>query len=137
MTEKPVKSLGKIFNSSLKDTSSVHQLRIELREWLDAIDKTGLPGKYKAWIYQHGVLPRLLWPLLIYEVPITAVESLEKTISQFLRRWLGLPRSLSSIALYSKATKVQLPLSSVVEEFKITRAREVMLYRDSKYTRVS
>ena len=65
------------------------------------------------------------------------MESLEKTISQFLRRWLGLPRSLSSIALYSKATKVQLPLNSVVEEFKITRAREVMLYRDSKDTRVS
>ena len=137
LTEKPVKSLGKTFNSSLKDTSSVKQLRIELREWLSAIDKTGLPGIYKAWIYQHGVLPRLLWPLLIYEVPLTAVESLERAISQFLRRWLGLPRSLSSMALYSKATKVQLPLSSVVEEFKITRAREVMLYRDSKDIKVA
>ena len=84
LTEKPVKSLGKTFNSSLKDTSSVHQLRIELRKWLDAIDKTGLPGKYKAWIYQHGVLPRLLWPLLIYEVPLAAVESLEKQSASFL-----------------------------------------------------
>ena len=36
------------------------------------LDKSGLPGKYKAaWIYQHGILPRLLWPLLVYDVLIT------------------------------------------------------------------
>ena len=137
LREKPVKSLGKIFNSSLKDTSSVQLMKEDLRDWLEAIEKTGLPGKYKAWMYQHGVLPRLLWPLLVYDVPITTVELLERTISQFLRRWLGLPRSLSSIALYSNATTLQLPLSSVTEEFKVTRAREVMLYRDSTDIRVS
>ncbi|KAK0146618.1 hypothetical protein N1851_014073 [Merluccius polli] len=32
---------------------------------MTAVDKSGLPGKFKAWIYQHGVLPRILWPLLV------------------------------------------------------------------------
>lgn len=32
-------------------------------------------GKNKAWGYQHGVLPRLLWPLLVYEIPISTVET--------------------------------------------------------------
>lgn len=31
-------------------------------------------------------MPRILWALLIYEVPISTVEALEKSISQFLRR---------------------------------------------------
>ncbi|KAL0183880.1 hypothetical protein M9458_019576, partial [Cirrhinus mrigala] len=101
------------------------------------IDKSGLPGKFKAWIYQHGVLPRLLWPLSVYEVPTSTVEALEKSISQFLRRWLGLPRSLSSIALYGHSTKLHLPLSGLSEEFKVTRSREVLMYRDSRDIKVT
>ena len=137
VTEKPVKSLGKIFDSSLKDAAAVQQAKSDLSTWLTAIDKSGLPGKFKAWMYQHGVLPRILWPLLVYEVPITTVEALEKTISQFLRRWLGLPRSLSSIAFYGHSNKLHLPFSGLTEEFKVTRSREVMMYRDSADVKVA
>ncbi|KAI4887728.1 hypothetical protein NFI96_005940 [Prochilodus magdalenae] len=51
--------------------------------------------------------------------------------------WLGLPRSLSSIALYGRKTKVQLPFNSLSEEFKVTRAREVLSYRDSTDNKVA
>lgn len=64
ISKKPVKSLGKVFNSSLKDSSSVQSSCQELDSWLRAVDKSGLPGKFKAWIYQYGILPRILWPLL-------------------------------------------------------------------------
>lgn len=137
VTEKPVKSLGKTFNSSLKDAAAVQQTKSDLSSWLAAIDKSGLPGKFKAWMYQHGVLPRILWPLLVYEVPVSTVEALEKTISQFLRRWLGLPRSLSSIALYGHSNKLHLPFSGLTEEFKVTRAREVLMYRNSADDKVA
>ncbi|XP_062387675.1 uncharacterized protein LOC134076569 [Sardina pilchardus] len=137
VTEKPVKSLGKMFDSTLKDTAALQATSSELGTWLSAVDKSGLPGKFKAWIYQHGILPRLLWPLLVYEVPLTTVEVFERRISQHLRRWLGLPRSLSSIALYGCKNKLQLPFSSLSEEFMVTRAREVLLYRDSNDTKVS
>ncbi len=68
---------------------------------------------------------------------MTMVEALERTISQFLRRWLGLPRSLSNIALYGHSSNLQLPISSLSEEFKVTRAREVLMYRDSSDAKVS
>ncbi|KAI7802934.1 polyprotein, partial [Triplophysa rosa] len=104
--------------------------------WLTAVDKSGLPGKFKAWIYQHGVLPRILWPLLVYEFPITTVEGFERKISRYLHRWLGLPRSLSSIALYGN-NKRKLPMSSLNEEFMVTHAREVLQYRESSDPNVS
>ncbi|XP_062872774.1 uncharacterized protein LOC134334411 [Trichomycterus rosablanca] len=137
VTDKPVKSLGKVVNSSLRDSGALQQTKADLTAWLAAIDKSGLPGKFKTWIYQHGVLPRLLWPLLVYEVPITMVETLERTISQFLRRWMGLPRSLSSIALYGHSTMLQLPISGLSEEFMVTRSRELMMYRDSADKKVA
>ncbi|XP_075304756.1 retrovirus-related Pol polyprotein from type-1 retrotransposable element R2 [Odontesthes bonariensis] len=135
--EKPVKSLGKIYDCTLRDTAALQATSEELGTWLRAVDKSGLPGKFKVWLYQHGILPRLLWPLLVYNVPITTVECFERKVSSFLRKWLGLPRSLSSIALYGRNNKLKLPFSSLTEEFMVTRAREVLLYRDSSDIKVS
>ncbi|KAK7915664.1 hypothetical protein WMY93_011425 [Mugilogobius chulae] len=137
ISEKPVKSLGKVFDSSLKDTESIKVTIASLDTWLKAVDRSGLPGKFKAWIYQHGVLPRILWPLLIYEVPITTIETLERKISSHLRRWLGLPKSLSSIALYGRSNKLQLPLKSLEEEYKVSKTRVVLQYKDSEDSMVS
>ena len=53
-------------------------------------------------------------------------------VSTHLRRWLRLPKSLSSIALYVNSNTLQLPIESLEEEFKVTRAREqVVQYKDS------
>ena len=116
LNEKPVKSLDKIFNGSLRDTAAIHKSIQNLKEWLKEIDKTGLPGRFKAWIFQHAVLPRILWPLLQYEFTITTVGTLERTISNSLRRWLELPRYLNSAALYGKSNVLQLE-----EEFKVLK----------------
>nr|XP_014269084.2 uncharacterized protein LOC106676625 [Maylandia zebra] len=137
ITEQPVKSLGKLFDSSLKDSTAIQKANEELGAWLIKVDKSGLPGRFKAWIYQHSILPRILWPLLVYTVPITTVESLERKISGFLRKWLGLPRSLTSAALYGTSNSVQLPFSGLTEEFKVARTREALQYRDSKDCKVA
>ncbi|TWW66935.1 hypothetical protein D4764_20G0009670 [Takifugu flavidus] len=137
ITEQPVKSLGKLFDSSLKDTAAIQKSTEELGGWLTKVDKSGLPGRFKAWIYQYSILPRVLWPLLVYAVPVTTVESLERKISSFLSRWLGLPRSLNSAALYGTRNTLQLPFSGLTEEFKVARTREALQYKDSRDCKVS
>jgi hypothetical protein len=136
VTQKPVKSLGKWFDDTLKDARGIKSMEKQANEWMVTVDRSGLPGKYKAWCYQHGILPRLLWPLLVYDVPLSKVELLEMMISRYLRRWLGVPRSLCSIGLYSTSSKLQLPLKSVTEEFKATKARQVMMLRDCRDDKV-
>lgn len=54
--EQSVKSLRKIFDCSLKDATSIQKTSKELETWLTKVDKTGLPGRFKAWIYQHSIL---------------------------------------------------------------------------------
>ncbi|XP_050960924.1 uncharacterized protein LOC127162191, partial [Labeo rohita] len=137
VTEKPVKSLGKAFSCSLNDRDSIRESSTDMEGWLRAVDRSGLPGRFKAWVYQHGILPRLLWPLLIYEVPMTVVEGFEQKVSSYLRRWLGLPRSLSNTALYGKTNKLRLPFGSVREEFIVARAREHLMYSGSRDAKVS
>ena len=132
LTEKPIKNLGKTFNSSLKDTAVKQKTIKDFEEWLTKFNKSGLPGRFKAWLFQHAVLPRILWPLLVYDIPITTVKSLERAISNRLRRWLGLPRCLSGAVLYGNSNALRLPCSSLVEEFKITNTRELMQYTESE-----
>ena len=62
---------------------------------------------------------------------------LENVVSRYLRKWLGVPRSFSSINLYGRENKLQLPLKEVVEKYKATKARQVMMIKDSADEKVS
>ena len=100
-------------------------------EWLQRIERSGLPGKFKTWLFQHGLLPRLLWLLTIYELTMTAVEGIERKVNKHLRKWLGIPPSFTSVGLYIRSGQLQLPLSLVVAEFKVAKCRAVMMLKDS------
>jgi len=69
-----------------------------------------------------GLLPRLLWPLTVYEVSLTTLDKLEALISSYIRKWMGVPRCLSRVKPYSKGI-LQLPVSALTEEFKCAKAR--------------
>ena len=90
-------------------------------------------------LYQHTILPGIQWPMLVHAFPFSTVEGFERRVSSCLRHWLGLPKSLSSIAivLYGSQNKWTLPIHSLTEEFMVARAREVLQYRESKDPRVS
>ena len=85
VSEKSEKGLGKFFNDSLSDKQNVREICKQLDDWMKTVEKSGLPGKYKACIYQHGKLSRLVWPLLLYDVPVTTVKT---TATSYSRRWL-------------------------------------------------
>jgi len=112
--------------------NNIKRIKNQLTEGLKQIGRSGLPGKFKAWLFQNGLLQRLMWPLMLYEVATTAVEGLERTISRHLRKWLGVPPSFSNIGLYGRSNQLQLPLSSLVEEYKVAKARLVMTLKDSR-----
>ena len=66
----PIKCLGKWCDDTLRDVNNSRQLKPETTEKLVNINKTGLAGKFKTLIFQHGLLPRLIWPLRLYDIAI-------------------------------------------------------------------
>ena len=58
---------------------------------------------------------------------------MEQCISVFIRKWLGISPNLTSVALYGRGTKVQLPIKALTEEFKVTKAKVHMALIDSKH----
>ena len=87
----------------------------------------------KAWCYQHGLLPRHLWPLQMYEIAISCVGRIQQYSNKYLRKWLGVPPCFSKVGLYTNSGNLLLPISSLVEEFKIGKVRLHMMMKDSAF----
>ena len=132
VSEEPVKSLGRWYDESLKDTNRGKETKRMSEEGLETIEKCGLPGKYKVWCLQKMLIPKLLWPLLIYDIPTSTVEALEAKINRFTRKWLGVPPCLTDVALYCRQAKLKLPLKSILEEYKAGKARLLCMLEDSE-----
>ena len=109
----------------------------QIEKWLLSVDESELPGKFKVWIFQHGILPRILWLLMLYDFPLSTVEKMESKISNRLRQWLGVPPSFSNAAIYRKDIKLVQSMSSLVEEDKVTKATAETTLKESKDNMVS
>jgi len=56
-------------------------------------------------MFQHDLLVRLIWQLMVYVIPTSTVVKLEHLISTLLRRWLGLSlKAFPKIGLYIQQT---------------------------------
>ena len=123
ITKKPVKYLGKTYNMTLGEKQQIEDAVKDISEGLKRIGKSKVPGRYKCWMVQHMLLPRAMWPMTIYNVPLSKVEEVQRKITVAMKRWLRLPMSLSADVLYARTTKLQLPYSSFVEEVKAAKSR--------------
>ena len=88
-------------------------------------------NKDKIWCIYFGLIPELAWLIQIYEVSLTKVETMERLISKFIEKWLGVPNSLTNVALYSSSTKLKLPTFSLVEEYELGKAQLFLMLHDS------
>ena len=43
----------------------------------------------KLWALHHVALMQVRWDLMVYEIPLSYVEGLEKVVSKYIRLWLG------------------------------------------------
>ena len=114
--EKSVKSLGRCYSLQLTDHHRWQGLLKQLKDGSLSIDKCNPIAKDKLWCVYFGLIPRLAWPMQIYEVLLSRIEKMESLISKYLKKWLGVPKSLTNVALYSSSTKLKLPTKSLVEE---------------------
>ena len=127
----PVKYLGKLYTSKVREEDQIKMVEDLVRNDLKKIDCCQLPGRYKCWMVQHMLILLVMWPLNIYNIPETKIETLQRKITSKLKKWLKIPRSMSNDCFYSKTSKLRLPFSSLVEEFKATKAKNTVTLQES------
>ena len=133
----PIRFLGRTIDGSISDRKAIDELDQKLSSGLTMIDKSSFKGPQKLWILQHLLIPRIQWPLLIYEVSMCHAFKLEQKISTYIRKWLGLHRSTSSICFYSSSSPCPLPVKSLTSILKSCKISGHLLLRDSQDPLVS
>lgn len=81
------------------------------------VEKSGVNGLMKLWLYQHFVLARSAWSFLINDFCLSFAVELAKACSLQLKRWAGLNRSADIGCLFRSRNNFGLGLTSVREYF--------------------
>ena len=129
---KTLKTLGRVFDCSITDRAAKELLLSKFESSLTKIDKSLFTGFMKTWTLNHILIPQIQWDIMIYDVPLKLVELLERKQSVFIRKWLGLAKHLSDVALFSNDVPIPLPVKSLVGIFKSTK---VGSFLQLKYSR--
>ena len=135
--QKPVKMRGRWIKGDLTDRNTKEQVGKMFSEGMRDIGKSLVTGVMKVWIYQHMLLHRLGWVIMIYEISVSWIEKLETKANGFIRKWLGVSRCLTDVALYCKDSPCPLPISSISTEFKKRKASSLVQLQQSRDRTVS
>lgn len=79
--------------------------------------------KFKAWLHQHGIIfiIIILWPVLVYQFPISTREGFERVSTMVVR-----------LANTPEQSKLTLPINSVRKEFVVNHSKQNASYWDAK-----
>lgn len=101
----------------------------QLADGLYKIDQSHLPGKFKVWCYQSTLFQCLMWPLKLCDITSTTALKMDAEANSYIQKWLGLPRCLSTTALFGSNT-LKLPLKSISLGYRQEKVRLVFELRD-------
>ena len=117
-----------------KNSSSAREsLKMSLQQMLVSTDETPLTRQQKLRLFKFGVCPRLSWPFLIENLPISWLEQdLQPLAAKALKRWAGLAKSSCTSILFLPVKQGGLALPSLVGLYKRQQAsRMVQLFMSS------
>ena len=94
LQRKALRTLGRVYDASIRDSWSKGMVKGKLVGKLKMLNKSYARGVMKLWALHHVALMQVRWDLMVYEIPLSFVEGLEKVVSKFIRLWLGVSRNL-------------------------------------------
>ena len=129
VTEQPIKCLG--MRRNMQRQRNYNFYSEHLQTWLGIIERCDLPGKYKAWFALKGASKN-----------IVAADDIRNTTYHNQRhgaqdqrqvaKIAELPSPFIKIGLYRRDIKLKLHLSSLTEEFKVSKSRTAMPISESR-----
>ena len=127
------KFLGMPVRFYKNNISARESLKLSLQRMLASIDETPLTRQQKLRLFKFGVCPRLSWPFLIENLPISWLEQdLQPLATKVLKRWAGLAKSACTSILFLPVKRGGLALPSLVGLYRKQQAsRMVQLFISS------
>ncbi|CAM9558590.1 unnamed protein product, partial [Heterosigma akashiwo] len=94
------KLLGVQIQWDLGSGTIFEMLGNKLKGWLATVDECSLPGAFKVWIVNYVVYSRLVWHLVVYDIPDTVIRDWKHQCVQMYKKWLGVTRTAESSVFF-------------------------------------
>ena len=114
----PIKFLGHWIYVDLGLNKVKQLVRDKLMSLLLVVDESGINGVSKCWIYNNMITSKLSWDLMIYNLPITFLYDLDAICTRYLKRWLGVTKTITVSVLYRSKNYYGLNLKKLSDTFK-------------------
>ena len=134
--KEPLKTLGRYFDFTITDRKARDDLKDKLLAGIKYINRSLLTSFMKLWVLHHLLVPQIQWQLMVYEMSTAWVTKLEVTMNKVIRKWLGVSKSLSDVALYCTEVPCPLPFKSLSSIFKTAKSNVFLQLKDSRDTQV-
>jgi hypothetical protein len=125
------KFLGRHIHYNLKETAIKEKIFRSFVEDVELVTKTRVNGLMKLWLYQHYILYRLTWPLLIHDLDLTFAKRLQQHIQPLLKKWSGIGSSVDEGMLYRSRTNLGLQLTAVGDHYNAMQVVKTQLLQES------
>ena len=133
-TTEPVRFLGMSVQVPSTASRSRATILSRLETMLTAVDDSLLSRRQKLLLYSAGICPRLIWPLLTHEFPISWLEKqLDPLATRYLKKWAGLCKSGNTTLIYLSNAMggLNLPcLSTLHKKLQVSRQCQLLMSRD-------
>ena len=132
----PMKFLGHwiYVDLGLKDTKKL--IEDKLMKLFQAVDESGLNGVMKCWIYNNLLTSKLSWDLMIYNLPVSFVKDLEAICTRYLKKWLGVTKTITVSVLYRNKDCFGLNLKRLLDLYKFLQVSKGYSLKNSKDPKV-
>ena len=98
----PMKFLGHWIYVDLGLKHTKQLIEDKLMSLFQKVDECGLNGVMKCWVYNNMLTSKMSWELMIYNLPVSFVRELDAICTRFLKKWLGVTKSITVSVLYRK-----------------------------------
>ena len=123
--------LGRRICASLSDSENIETCISTFKNSLNDINSSKHNGIHKVWILQYLLLPRVRWPIQIYEVTFSPILKLKQFTSVYIRKCFQIHYSTTNICLYSSTSPCPLPIKRLTSILKAAKVSGHLLLRDS------
>ena len=97
---------------------------------MDKVDTCTLDVS-KLWLYQHGVVAQLSWDLFVNDFNETFMNSITNLVSQYLKKWLKIPRCGNDGILFLPRKEKGLNLTRLSTFYKQMQVVKCSILKDS------
>ena len=112
------KYLGRWISEDGSEVVAKQRMQDKVHALCSKVDATPLRGIDKLWIYEHVIVPKMMWMLMVHDLSVSFVRHLDKLALRYVKKWMQLPRAADTTVLFTGKRRGLLRLRKLQTVYK-------------------